>query len=1482
MAYLDHVISQLHDEGKSHVKEGKSFEKLVQAALECHPGIYGKERFETIWLWKDWPDRDTHGYTAQDIGIDLVARETEVMGGGLVAIQVKFGDSEVSTQEVDSFLGAAGAECFTSRLLVSDRDIAKTGLEKLEKFPNCQILRTSEMDEWLEDWNVYLKDRTKPLPISIPKHKLHDYQQDAVLEIDKGFAEDNKGQLIMPCGSGKSLVALRAAERIAGAGRDVLYLVPSIALVGQTMREWSAQRELPMQYLGICSDVSTALKASDDASTAGSLTELAIPVTTDADRIAEQLAKRPEPGHMRVIFSTYHSTPKIAEALERLPNFYFELAVCDEAHRTTGISEANSPKDPLRGYKGISPFQLVHHNQHLRVGKRLFMTATSRVFTEKQRKKIAEGGYDEEGSFSMDDPRRYGEEFFRMSFADALEKDCLSDYEVIVIAADEKSYLQSIEDTDLTHDDPKLKENISTQAAVKLAGSWDALATPRTTRVDQGRKPGELRKVWGQPAKAAIAFCNTRASSKKAALHWKKVAQAISGRYKEGDFLEIDVRHIDATTPANERADLLQKLKEKKPLLEQGYGPTLLEFDGATNSTADAATTADPTANAAQPTQRKSSQACRVLTNAKVLSEGVDVPALDAVVFLEPRSSELDITQAVGRVMRKAAGKQKGYIVIPVVIPEHEFDTEDEDARLAHVDEILRSSDFKAVWQVARALRSHDERIDYWLNNPQAAQQAKTFRFHTTSFRADSEPDLSSKDGKAPQVSPKTYEQLTLALHDNFASMLVAKCGDREMYPRWGEKAARICETIRKRVSVYISRTEGADGDDSPAADAFDDFLAEIQEAISPDVTARQAEEMVAQHIVTIPVFDVLFSDSDFVSSNPVSISINKLIEVLKAHGGNFDEDLRPLKRAYQTMQRAFEGAVSSEDKLDILREIYDGFFNAAMKKAVEALGIAYTPVELIDFVWRSVDAVCRQEFGKGLTDEGVNILEPFAGTGTFISRLLTGKDADGNYFIRDEDLARKYAHEIHANELILLAYYIAALKIEETKHARELESKPGSKVAYEPFNNIVLTDTFLMDEHSKTSKARLLKDTDTNPARVQKQNQLEIQIIPTNPPWSSGQDSASDDNPGVRYEAIANRVKETFVKAHKEITGRAPGGNAYGNSYVQAFRWASDRINDNQRQDGPGGDTTPAIIAFISPNSLYDGTSLAGMRKCLQDEFTDIFVVNLRGNAYKSGDERQKEGDNVFGQSTRNGVQVTVLVRNPNKNIDTPATLHYAGVPEYSSLDQKFEWLEKLGGVLSGDFQIIPVNKRWSWSNPGTPGWDEMSPLCPQKSGTSGETLAVKHASGITSGCDAYVYAFSRAEVERKAKILIDEYSEALEIYQDDPTDECLEELTKNHNVHTIKWTHALVNTLKKQKTIVYDESKITQVLYRPFRKMWLYLDKDILSSTSVTKLFTGGGSRPWQTWRGSSQTEFQPLAINFLFDTHSSGGRRGIPRRF
>ena len=1365
MGYLAEVLRGLAADDPKTAVRGRRFERLAAGALRAHPGEYGRERFEEVWLWGEWPEREARGY-GRDIGIDIVARQTPAYGGGLCAIQCRFWENEVTTAGVDSFLSASGTADFTSRLLVATARVSRTGMAKLRKAePRCEVLHTSEMDRWVEDWRKFAETPDQLEIPSAPKHKLHGFQKDAVRAIAKSFRDKDRGQLILPCGTGKSLVALRAAEAVAGLGGRVLYLVPSIALIGQTMREWSRQREMPLRYLGVCSDTTAGRKGSAQADTAGDLTELSIPVTTDPVRLAKELSK-PVPGDaMQVVFSTYQSSPKIAEAQSKASEGWgFDLIICDEAHRTTGIEES------IEGL-GVSPFRIVHDDVHIRGGKRLYMTATPRVFTARQRKKIESPGF-EGDSFSMDDEATFGERFYEMEFSEAVEDGYLADYEVLVITASAEAYLQSLDSADIAHEMMVHEDtNLALDDAVKLAGCWDALATPATTGVLPGRFPGQIFPGGGEPARSAIAFTNRVRTSKTAAMVWPKVVSALTrqrddtagngGGGGENRFLRLDVNHIDGSTPAAERTDLLEQLRGS-----EGGG------DGG--------------------------PVCRILSNARVLTEGVDVPSLDAVLFLNSRTSTVDITQAVGRAMRTAPGKRKGYIIIPVVVPED-----------ADPQKMLESSDFQTVWEVVRALRSHDSRMEHYVSNASAWAQNAPLRVCSSRLGGNEEEEFDER------VIHQLQFQLSMAI----ASKVVETIGDKQMYPRWGAHAADICRQVQTRINHLIAEGRQAEG-------AFQRFLKGIRQSVGNHVTPEQAQEMIAQHVVTIPVFNVMLADSGFSEQNPVSKEIERLLKKFRELNVSFDEELRPLTRAYGQMEAAFAGAVSSVEKVDILREIYENFFQAAMKKTVKRVGIVYTPVQIVDFMVRSAAAICQKEFKRSIGSENIHILDAFAGTGTFISRLIEMKDEDGNYLISSENLDRKYQQELHVNEFILLPYYIAALKIEESKHFRDGELSDGP-VKYDPFKKIVFTDTLLASPEQEGFDA--LGDN----IRVRlEQDATPMTVIISNPPWSSGQKLAGDDNPNLEYHDVGLRVEKTYGAKHKKVVGQSPGGNAMGNLYVKALRWCTDRILPNAQRDD-----RPAIVGLVHPNSLADGTSLAGVRGTLREEFTDIYVINLRGNAFKQGDERQREGDTVFGEGTRNGVQITFLVRNPSKDISQLANLHYAQVPDYMSLEQKWEWLEKIWDVTSPQMEEVPVNPRHDWVNLSDGTFDNLLAVCDIQR-ENGKVVVSKHARGVTTTCDTYVYSFSREKLIQKVKRMIDVYDQALDLVE--VYGEEVGKVTVNTKLDAIKWTDTLKGSLRKGRRIVFDESNIREVLYRPFTKLWLYEDDMILSSVkTVSAMF-------------------------------------------
>ena len=814
----------------------------------------------------------------------------------------------------------------------------------------------------------------------------------------------------------------------------------------------------------------------------------------------------------------------------------------------------------------------------------------------------------------------------------------------------------------------------------------------------------------------------------------------------------------------------------------------------------------------------------RLLSNARCLTEGVDVPALDAVAFLAPKRSDIDIVQAVGRVMRTAPQKTVGYVVLPVLVPE---------GKLMKSAEVLEGSDFKQVFRVLRALRSHDERLDVTVNSLNSALHKLPLRI---------------LDRTCPYDGAEAVQQ-QLALDDvlaqKVASAVVEFVGDRQYWPSWGRRTADVCRLVRSHLDAEAAAKP-------EVREALAGFARAMADTAIPSFTEADAREMISQHVVTMPVFDAFFAENRFAKQNPVSRHIDGLLAQLAAAGVRFDRRVESLRGNYERITAGLSEA-SSEEKLDRLRQVYEGFFKAAIPDVVERLGIVYTPLPLVDFVLRSVDAVCRAEFGRGIGAEGVTVMDPFVGTGTFPARLFTLRRADGEWLVADSDVARKYHSEIWARDLVMLAYYIAALKIEESAAERGVFEESR----YESFPGIALVDTFASETpNMKSQRDRYHQEAmawgavpPENSTRARTQETAPIKVIVGNPPWSAGQKSSGDDNPRDDYEEIAQRVRETYGAKQAAVTGGSGGGKSAGNLYVQAFRWATDRLaspDGNPENEG-------WIVAFVHPNSLITATSLAGMRAALRDEFTGLYVMNLRGDAYKSGEEFKREGEKIFGSGSRNGVQITVLVRNPTLAADNPAVLHYAEVPEGLSRDQKFEWLETLGDVTSHELTEVPVNERHDWVNIGDGSFDQLLPVCDiNKKATR---IAVRHhALGVATNCDTYVYSFSRDDLIDRVQRLIAAYEEArravhAELWSGPPDRrviaERIDEWSDNYRLEEIKWTDMLKQSLRKGEVIEFDPARIREALYRPFTKLWLYEDHRILTAVkTVSAMFSNSES--------------------------------------
>ncbi len=1310
MPHLHEALDRLRELATDPFDQGRRFERLIKTALQKHPGIYG-DRFEEVWLWSEWPEQD-----GPDRGIDLVAREQD---GGHCAIQCKFfaPDRPVPKSQIDKFISASDREVFTSRLIVNTGGVIRSNtLKTLEQLKTpCRVLELADLAAWpVDDWRNFVEeperlDFTRTLYTPFP------YQQEAVEAVVQGFRQHDRGQLILPCGTGKTAVTLWIAETMVGRGGRVLYLVPSISLMAQTMREWAWQKSVGHRYIGICSDT-RAGRNDEDAS----LLELDLPVTTDPEHIAAGLKQTADEA-LTVVFCTYQSLELVARAQEGgAPDF--DLVVADEAHRTTG---ADNPVKPGTEAK-TSPFQLVHDAQRIRAAKRLYATATPRLYTEAAKKRASQ---QEMTIYSMDDEAVYGPEFHRMTFSEAVEGGWLSDYRVAILtlsATELEEWMANLLARERA-------SGLNLEDAALFLGCWDALADP------EGRLSGRYRTGdMHNPVRRAIAFSNTIRQSRLVASHWNPVIDTVRDRADEGErtrLLDCEVRHVDGTFNSLDRTRLLSWLSEG------------------------------------------SDDCCRILSNARCLTEGVDVPALDAVLFMHPRKSQIDVVQAVGRVMRRAPGKEYGYIILPVVVPEG---VDPEQA-------LNDNQTFKVVWDVLRALRSHDERLDAEINSLDLN-------------RGGSERIFVVKP-PPPNVDPILQIPLDL-LYDippgAIYSRIVEKCGDRQYWPRWAEDVAGIADRIRVRVTGLVDDPERI-----TLQQGFRDFLSDMRRTLNPSVSETDVVAMVAQHLVTGPVFQALFANYEFAAHNPVSRALDRLVGLLEAEG--LENETRDLEPFYESVRRRARRLDNAEARQTVLLELYERFFSVALRKDAERLGIVYTPVELVDFLLQSADDALRRHLGRSMSDVNVHILDPFTGTGTFIVRLLQNPK-----LIRDADLVRKFTKELHANEIVLLAYYIAAINIEEAYHGRL-----DTSAEYRPFGGIALADTFTLAEGGNQF-AETMPD---NSERVKAQQDSPVQVIVGNPPYSVGQRDATDDNPNVVYAHLIERIENTYSAESATVSKRT-----LYDSYKLALRWSGDRIGDQ------------GVMAFVTNASFLRGNTDAGVRACLVEEFAEIYVFDLRGNARSSGAFRRKEAGNVFGEGSRAPIALSVLVKDPIH--EGPARIHYRDIGDYLTREQKLAQVREFGSIdgiteRSGWTTIKP-DAHHDWFEQRDPGYAALMPLAIKDA--KGQIDSVSAFSlfslGIATNRDAWVYSYDQDGLWTRMQAMISFYEDRRKRVADGLL---IREAAQSNDAPTcIKWTRGLRQQLGRNRELHPAQHHLRLGSYRPFIRQHLYFDRECIEVVS------------------------------------------------
>lgn len=1407
---FDAILEELKNRGNNKSEQGTIFENFCKIILEKAP--FFADDVNEVWTWKEFPGNAG----MHDTGVDLVVLDKQ---GTYWAVQCKFynRDSKVSKASIDSFISASNRPFiidgktynYSQRLVFSTTDDISENASGLFTTIGPDIIRDCGID-----WDNFSFDDIEKISI-FSKKTPKEHQKEAIEDVMKGFETNDRGRLVMACGTGKTFTSLEIVEALykkfsADTNNDfknfnVLYLVPSIALLSQTIVEWKTQQTFgtTIRTFGVCSDQTAGQTKRNRKDADEILVQMPIPATTDINRIQkEYTSKRCK---VNIFFSTYQSIDVISNLAKKC-NITFDIAICDEAHRTIGSYKASG--------EDLSNFVKIHKDSFVPCKKRLYMTATQKIYSTSAKQDAKDGGYE---VYSMDDESIYGPLFHYLSFGEAVSKGLLTDYRLVVLTIRKQDVVKL-----------KLPQTAfaNLDDASRIVGSLSALS-----KIPSDLNPSEF-KLDPKPMKRAVAFCSTIVQAKSIAESYNhlKNDNCLGKDYMEGQNFVIPMAKL-ITGQDN--------TKEKNKMLDwlRGIGKDEIE-DGT----------------------------CHILTNARCLSEGVDVPSLDSVIFMAKKRSQVDIIQAVGRVMRKfGSGNEKiyGYIIIPVVINDEKLT----DATLSN------NEDYKVVWQVVQALRSHDERLDTQINKigvtgkmPDCICCIDTFippvaksKAIVGSLKAEAREGFDSDD---PSIADRMAQDFKVSLPSEdelrsneqlFSARLVKNCGNRLYWEDWSKNIGDVTNNIALKIEQQIST-------DTKVQNAFNKFTKNFKALLNPGISDKDCVNMLSEHIVTLPVLKAIFNENSMIDLNPVTQIMESMVKKLKG----LESEIKALEPFYDSVRKTVAGVTSKEGRQEIIRKLFEKFFKYALPSSAEKFGIVYTPIEIVDFIINSVSDVLKNEFNESIANKGVKILDPFTGTGTFIVRVLDKLKSLG---ISDEDFTHKYNHDIWTNEIMLLAYYISLINIEDTY---------GKIVGkFSPFNHDVLTDTFELEEKKSKNYQPVLFEEDDFKIANEKANEeqaQDIRIIIGNPPYSVGQKNAMDNNSNTSYPNLDERISGTY--GSNINSGLIKG---LYDSYVRAFRWASDRVGDN------------GVISFVSNGSYVDNLSFSGFRRELLKEFNHVYVFNLRGNCRSSGEFRKKEAGNVFGEGSRTLICIITLVKHKGQPFD--GFVHYKDIGDYLSREEKLKILKESESISNLEWENIYPDKRNDWINQTNEEFEKLLPLVKsEKNNTSFSLYDGNVSIGVMAARDDWVIGFN-------SKIILDNMKTFVETFNNEQnriltllkqskiisSKEKLDFAKRNvtFDKTKIKWSEDLVKRLLRGHSIKIDDN-IRDIMYRPFVKKKLYFDPIVLDRIGKWLNIT-----PTKNDRNLNITfsvpplkkTFSALAINIISDIDCMEHAQSIP---
>ncbi|RVY10749.1 DEAD/DEAH box helicase [Helicobacter pylori] len=1363
----------------SHDK-GSWFEKVSKRFLLEHDSA---NEYESIKLWNDWELRNNEG----DRGIDIVIQTTSKE---YIAVQCKFHQNSISYNDISPFLtqllSGVGEVRFKKGIIISTSKLTSTALEEIEQIRSAgmgidiDIISEEDFIYSRIDWEKFNPTKTEDEIPLCDKKKPRSHQTEAINATKEYFSspKNTRGKLIMACGTGKTYTSLKIMEALEP--KITLFLAPSIALLSQTFREYAKEKSDPFYASIVCSDDKVG-KSKDEDNDDINFSELPIKPSTRLEDILSVRKKAQKENKRFIIFSTYQSALRIKEAQEAGLN-EIDLIICDEAHRTVGAMYSSNERDDKNA------FTLCHSDENIKAKKRLYMTATPKVYSESSKAKAKES---DNVIYSMDDADTFGEEIYTLNFSKAIALDLLTDYKVIILAV-RKENLSGVTNSvnkkisRLEAQGTKLdKKLINNEFVCKIVGTHKGLAKQDLIVLDEENKEDHnLQNQYDTaPSQRAINFCKSINTSKNIKDSFETIMECYDEELKKKSFknLKISIDHIDGTMNCKDRLEKLEKLNEFQP------------------------------------------NTCKVLSNARCLSEGVDVPALDSIVFFDGKSAMVDIIQAVGRVMRKAKRKKRGYIILPIAL---------EESEIKNLDEAVNNTNFKNIWKVIKALRSHD---------PSLVDEA-TFKEKIKIFGSD--------DGKKQNDEKTLFDAILLQdLADAVYNVMPTKLGDRNYWENFTKKTGNIARTLNNRLKIIFEKNP----------EFFHGFLDSLRENIHQNIKEDEALDMITSHIITKPIFDALFGDN---IKNPIAKALDKMVQKLATLG--LEGETKDLKNLYESVKTEATHAKSQKSQQELIKNLYNTFFKEAFKKQSKKLGIVYTPIEMVDFILRATNGILKKHFNTDFNDQSITIFDPFTGTGSFIARLLSKENA----LISDEALKEKFQKNLFAFDIVLLSYYIALINITQAAQNRDSSLKN--------FKNIALTDSLdYLEEKTNKGALPLYEDLKENKDIKDTLADQNIRVIIGNPPYSAGAKSENDNNQNLIHPKLEKLVYEKYGK---NSTSKSVGQTTR-DTLIQSMRMASDVVKDK------------GVLGFVVNGGFIDSKSADGFRKCVAQEFSHLYVLNLRGNQRTSGEVSKKEGGQIFDSGSRATIAIIFFVKD---NSVTNNTIHYYEVEDYLKREAKLHLLAGFENLESVPFKKITPNDKGDWINQRN---DDFEKLIPLKRDKKNDSVFDINSNGVSTNRDSWVYNFSQETLKQSVQTCIDTYNADLKRFNE-RFREAFKQRTKgvkssdlykqlnDKEITTdktkIAWTDALKNKLIKNKNLQESSMEcIRLALYRPFNKQWLYWDKDWINRQGeFSKIFPDKDAQNVVINTSSmASRNFSCLIANEITDFHTMANTQAYP---